>query len=138
VDRPEVLRGILAGVASAAKGLPVILPMHPRTLARLREHGITLPEGVRACAPQGYLAFVDLLRHARAVLTDSGGVQQEAAVLGIPCVTLRDRGPGEFAIGANWLPARGGKTKRAGELAALRGGLPPLWDGRARTGSLIG
>ena len=71
---------------------PVLLPLHPRTRARLTETGLLerLGSGVKLTDPLGYLDFTALLQHARAVLTDSGGVQKEAYLAGVPCVTLRD------------------------------------------------
>ncbi|MGH2897689.1 MAG: non-hydrolyzing UDP-N-acetylglucosamine 2-epimerase [Solirubrobacteraceae bacterium] len=71
---------------------PVALPLHPRTRARLADAGLLdrLAAGVTLLAPLGYLAFTSLLTRARAVLTDSGGVQKEAYLAGVPCVTLRD------------------------------------------------
>ena len=70
---------------------PVVLPLHPRTRARLQAAGLyeRLADGVRLVPPLGYLDFTALLLHARAVLTDSGGVQKEAYLAGVPCVTLR-------------------------------------------------
>jgi UDP-GlcNAc3NAcA epimerase len=90
VDDParlERLVELLAGMP-----YPVVLPLHPRTRARLEAAGlIDALEGVRLTAPLGYLDFMVLLLHARAVLTDSGGVQKEAYLAGVPCITLRDR-----------------------------------------------
>ncbi|MDQ3676578.1 MAG: UDP-N-acetylglucosamine 2-epimerase (non-hydrolyzing) [Actinomycetota bacterium] len=72
---------------------PVVVPLHPRTRARLEEAGLMqrLDAGTVLLAPLGYLAFTALLTRARAVLTDSGGVQKEAYLAGVPCITLRDR-----------------------------------------------
>jgi UDP-N-acetylglucosamine 2-epimerase (non-hydrolysing)/UDP-GlcNAc3NAcA epimerase len=90
VDVPERL----ARVVELAERLPLpaIFPVHPRTRARLHAAGLLprLEAAVRVTAPLGYLDFLNLARHARAVLTDSGGVQKEAYLLGTPCVTLRD------------------------------------------------
>jgi UDP-GlcNAc3NAcA epimerase len=87
VDDPERLRRLV----QLLRALPgeVVFPVHPRTAARLREAGLSL-DGVRALEPQGYMEFMSLLVNARAVLTDSGGVQKEAYLAGVPCVTLRD------------------------------------------------
>jgi UDP-N-acetylglucosamine 2-epimerase (non-hydrolysing)/UDP-GlcNAc3NAcA epimerase len=74
--------------------LPAVLPLHPRTRARLESGGllerVERIAGLRLVRPLGYLDFLTLARHARAVLTDSGGVQKEAYLLGTPCVTMRD------------------------------------------------
>lgn len=89
VDRPERLEQ-LAGLL-AAMPETVVFPVHPRTRHRIEEAGLAgRLDGVRMLAPLGYLDFLELARNARAVLTDSGGVQKEAYLLGVPCVTLRD------------------------------------------------
>jgi UDP-N-acetylglucosamine 2-epimerase len=82
----------------------VILPLHPRTLARLEAAGLLdrLAAGVELLAPQGYLDFTSLLVHARAVLTDSGGVQKEAYLAGVPCVTLRDTTEWTETVDTGW------------------------------------
>lgn len=81
------LRGILA--AMAASRLPVVWPVHPRTRRRIAEFGLEIPLAVRAIEPVGYLDMVKLERHARAIATDSGGVQKEAFFHRVPCLTLR-------------------------------------------------
>jgi UDP-GlcNAc3NAcA epimerase len=83
---------------------PVVLPAHPRTRARLEEAGLLdrLQRGVRIVPPLGYLDFTALLVHARAVLTDSGGVQKEAYLAGVPCVTLRSTTEWTETVDAGW------------------------------------
>ena len=101
VDVPERLQLLVELLA----GLPgeVVFPVHPRTRARLEESGLVERlAGVRLTAPLGYLDFLKLARHARAVLTDSGGVQKEAYLLGVPCVTLRDRTEWVETVDAGW------------------------------------
>jgi UDP-GlcNAc3NAcA epimerase len=89
VDRPERLEALVS-LLEALPG-PVVLPLHPRTRRRLEGAGLMERlDGLRVVPPLGYLDFLKLARHARAVLTDSGGVQKEAYLLGVPCVTLRD------------------------------------------------
>jgi UDP-GlcNAc3NAcA epimerase len=92
VDDPERLAR-LVDLLLALPG-PLVLPLHPRTVARLRdtalEQRLREGPGIRLAPPLGYLDFTALLCHARAVLTDSGGVQKEAYLAGVPCVTLRD------------------------------------------------
>ncbi len=68
---------------------PVVWPLHPRTRARMQGVGLRLPAGVRVAEPVGYPESLSLIRHARAVVTDSGGVQREAALMGVPCYILR-------------------------------------------------
>jgi UDP-N-acetylglucosamine 2-epimerase (non-hydrolysing)/UDP-GlcNAc3NAcA epimerase len=89
VDDPERLGRLVDLLAGLPE--PVVFPAHPRTRLRIDEAGLGDRLGsVRLIAPLGYLDFLKLARHARAVLTDSGGVQKEAYLLGVPCVTLRD------------------------------------------------
>jgi UDP-N-acetylglucosamine 2-epimerase len=104
VDDPQRLR-LLVELLRALPG-PVVLPLHPRTRRRLSENGVLEvlegAPGLLLTAPLGYLDFLKLTRHARAVLTDSGGMQKEAYVLGVPCVTLRDRTEWVETVEAGW------------------------------------
>ena len=92
VDVKDRLRGILDGLESIYNefDLPVIYPIHPRTLKRINEFGLRIPEGVELIDPTGFLEFLELEANAKIVLTDSGGVQEETCILKVPCVTLRD------------------------------------------------
>jgi UDP-N-acetylglucosamine 2-epimerase len=85
----ERLRGILEGVGGL--DLPVLFPVHPRTRDILDEHGISLNGNLRPVQPLGYLEMLTFQKHARKILTDSGGIQREAFYLGVPCITLRER-----------------------------------------------
>lgn len=91
VDFKERLSGIINGLnrVSEKYGLPVIFPMHPRTEKMMKEFGID-PGNIRIISPAGYLDFLQLEANAKLVLTDSGGLQEESCILGVPCVTLRD------------------------------------------------
>lgn len=82
---------------------PIVFPIHPRTASLLKEHGIKLPIFVKVTSPLGYLDFLCLQIHAKLILTDSGGMQEEACVLKVPCVTLRDNTerPESVDVGAN-------------------------------------
>lgn len=89
-DQEDRLAGILAGLRSVARGMPVVMPVHPRTRAAIAARGWDAQlEGILATEPVSYLDMVALESHARVVLTDSGGVQKEAFFFGVPCVTLR-------------------------------------------------
>jgi UDP-N-acetylglucosamine 2-epimerase (non-hydrolysing) len=92
VEDTTNLDRILTGLrrASAQTGLGVVMPLHPGTKKRAEAAGIELNQGLVSIPPQGYLEFLFLLENAAAVVTDSGGVQQEACILGVPCVTVRD------------------------------------------------
>jgi UDP-GlcNAc3NAcA epimerase len=101
VDPPERLER-LADLLEALPR-PVVFPVHPRTRGRLEGAGlIDRLDGLRLVPPLGYLDFLELARHARALLTDSGGVQKEAYLLGVPCVTLRDTTEWVETVEAGW------------------------------------
>ncbi len=132
VDDP----GRLERLVELLEGLPgpVVLPLHPRTAARLREFGLErrLGDAVRTLPPLGYLDFTKLAAHARAIATDSGGVQKEAYLLGVPCVTLRETTEWVETVDAGWNVLVGldaaaaraavGRPAPAGERPELYGG----------------
>jgi UDP-N-acetylglucosamine 2-epimerase (non-hydrolysing) len=140
VEDRNTLAGILDAVIEATQGLPVIFPIHPRTLARIQSFGLAdrLETNIRAIEPLGYLQFLSLNISARVVLTDSGGLQEETTILGRPCVTIRENTERPITIeeGSNRLAG----VSPAGILAATRAALasqngqgcvPELWDGKA-------
>lgn len=92
VDIEERLAGILAGLKLVSEhfNLPIIYPMHPRTMNNIKKFGLVIPEGVKVIEPLGYFEFLQLEANAKLIITDSGGVQEEACILKIPCVTVRD------------------------------------------------
>ena len=135
VDSPELLRATMRGLVRVAEHLPVVFPVHPRTRARLDGLGIP-PGSVHLVDPQPYGRFLSLEAEAAAVVTDSGGVQEETTVLGVPCFTLRDNTerPVTVTHGTNTLlgldPARLAEIPE--RLQTHRPTLtPPLWDGLA-------
>jgi len=99
----NILRG--AGLVSTELDMPVVYPIHPRANAKLTEFDLVIPGDVRLVESQAYLDFLQLQSEAAVILTDSGGVQEEACVLGTPCVTLRDNTerPETVEVGANTL-----------------------------------
>lgn len=107
VDDSSRLRSLLSGVdrASAELGFPVVFPIHPRTLARIEHEGVEVPPSIRTIDPVGYFDFLVLIDEAVLVMTDSGGIQEEACVLGVPLVTLRDNTerPEAVEVGASML-----------------------------------
>lgn len=137
VDGP-LLEETIARLSEVSRTLPVIFPAHPRTRARLRE-GAAGPasDGLHIIGPLGYLEFMGLVAGAAGVLTDSGGIQEETTVLGVPCFTLRDNTERPVTVqqGTNTLlgldPARIASVPEL--LAAPRGGatVPDGWDGHA-------
>jgi UDP-N-acetylglucosamine 2-epimerase (non-hydrolysing)/UDP-GlcNAc3NAcA epimerase len=101
VDDPGRLERLVALLEALPQ--PVVFPVHPRTRARLEAAGLLdRLDGVTLVPPLGYLDFLELARHARALLTDSGGVQKEAYLLGVPCVTLRDTTEWVETVDAGW------------------------------------
>ena len=107
VDVKSRLHGILKGMCEIYHefALPIIFPVHPRTKQRIIDFNIPIPEGLKIVEPCGYLDFLQLEEHARLVLTDSGGLQEECCVLHVPCVTLRENTerPETIEVGANML-----------------------------------
>ncbi len=129
VDDPVRLAGIATGLSGVAAdlGLTVLAAVHPRTQERLSRFGVALEPGVRALPPLGYLDFLALQCDARLILTDSGGLQEEACCLHVPCVTLRDNTerPESVAVGANVLAgADPGRIVAAARAMAAR---PRAW-----------
>lgn len=134
VDDPEQLARLLGALGEIARDLPVVLPVHPRTARVLPE---ATPAGVIVTDPLGYLDFLGLQAGAAAVITDSGGVQEETTVLGVPCLTARDSTERPITIteGTNQLVGRDARAIVEATLAVLAGPpsprCPALWDGRA-------
>jgi UDP-N-acetylglucosamine 2-epimerase (non-hydrolysing) len=141
VDDPAVLEGILGAVARIAARVPVVFPVHPRTRKTVESRGIRLAEipGMVLSDPLGYLEFLSLTSRARLVLTDSGGLQEESTVLGIPCLTLRKNTERPITIeeGTNVLVGTDPEAIFAEADRALSDGggrvrrVPALWDGQA-------
>lgn len=140
VDDPKVLRGILGAVARIAERVPVVFPVHPRTRKSIEALGVPLGEtpGMVLTDPLGYLDFLSLTSRARLVLTDSGGLQEESTVLGIPCLTLRKNTerPITIAEGTNVLVGTDPEVIAFEAERALANGdgaphrVPALWDGQ--------
>ncbi len=136
VDDPAVLGALLPALAEISRDCPLMLPAHPRVAGRL--HNAGLPSTVRVIPPAGYLDFVALQAAARLVLTDSGGVQEETTMLGVPCLTLRDstERPVTVTEGTNRLVGRDPSRILAAAREVLAGSAPAprrpaLWDGQA-------
>ncbi len=142
VDVPEVFSGILDALATIQNKLPILFPAHPRTIKRISEFGfserLTVMPNLRIVEPLGYLEFLDLMMHARLMLTDSGGIQEETTILSIPCLTMRENTerPITITAGTNTLVG----VDPAHIVAEVRsildgknvvGHIPELWDGHA-------
>ncbi len=138
VDDEGKLRKIIQGVAMVSEfyRTGVVFPAHPRTVKRIQQCRISLPQSLALVPPIGYLDFLDLERGARLILTDSGGVQEEACILGVPCITLRDNTerPETIEVGANLLVGHNPKDILQGAALMLerpRRWAQPFGDGKA-------
>ncbi len=136
VDQGDGFACLLRAIAEGARGLPVVFPVHPRTAKTLRDLN-EVPESFRLVDPQPYLEFNYLVKHAKAVITDSGGITEETTVMGVPCLTLRDstERPETVTLGTNELIG----TDPAALAPALdklfagqwkKGTIPEKWDGK--------
>jgi len=158
VDNPETLRGLVEALAKISTQLPLVFPTHPRTRARLKEFNLeeyftdlsmdsalggrsstVNRQDSRLCCldPLGYLDFMSLMAHARLVLTDSGGLQEETTVLGVPCLTLRENTerPVTVTHGTNRLVGVSAariidETLKILSSSQSASSSPPLWDGK--------
>ncbi|WP_136526679.1 non-hydrolyzing UDP-N-acetylglucosamine 2-epimerase [Geomonas ferrireducens] len=135
VDDLDQLTGMLTAVAGGCRNLPVVFPIHPRTSKNLGTSPI--PDNIKLVEPQPYLEFNYLVKHAKAVITDSGGITEETTVMGVPCMTLRDstERPETVTMGTNVLLGTD-PTNLKPALDLLfsgrwkKGDIPPLWDGK--------
>jgi UDP-N-acetylglucosamine 2-epimerase (non-hydrolysing) len=137
VDTDDAARAAVEAIGSVSEQVPLIIPLHPRGRATLESAGLAPGPRLRIVEPIGYLDFMSLVNGAALVITDSGGIQEETTILGIPCLTLRPNTERPITIsnGTNRLvttaelaaattEALAGRTQRPAEP-------PPLWDGRA-------
>jgi len=142
VDSPTALPALTAALARIARRLPVVFPVHPRTRGRMEAaglwSGLEKSPGVKLTPPLGYLEFLGLSSQARLIVTDSGGLQEESAVLEIPCLTMRQNTERPVTV------SEGTSTLVGGDIGLLerlvddilaggykRGHAPALWDGHA-------
>ena len=136
VDASDGFARLLQAIGEATRGLPVVFPVHPRTQKTLAQLP-GLPANIKLVDPQPYLEFNWLVKHAKGVITDSGGITEETTVMGVPCLTLRNstERPETVTIGTNELIG----TDPVNLKPALdrlfagnwkQGGIPPLWDGK--------
>lgn len=140
VDREDDLRKFSTLLETISDSVPVVFPVHPRTINSAKRYGIWDPPPARLhlIEPLGYLDFLQLQENARFIMTDSGGVQEESTVLGVPCLTLRENTerPATIRYGTNRLvgtkPAKILKNVQRllrGDVPPRR--VPPLWDGKS-------
>jgi UDP-N-acetylglucosamine 2-epimerase (non-hydrolysing) len=137
VDQADGFRDLLQAIGESARGVPVIFPVHPRSLKKVREIG-EVPENIHLVEPQPYLEFTYLVKNAKAVITDSGGITEEATVMDIPCMTLRDstERPETISVGSNELVGTDPRNikpfiNKLFDGSWKKGNIPEKWDGQA-------
>jgi UDP-N-acetylglucosamine 2-epimerase (non-hydrolysing) len=138
VDDPAVFGELLSAIERLQRELPIVFPVHPRTRKALEGTRARSLPGLLLTEPLGYLDFLKLMAHARLVLTDSGGIQEETTVLGVPCLTLRNNTERPVTVeqGTNRLVGLAPERIVAAGLEVLHAPpaasrVPELWDGRA-------
>ena len=136
VDDPEVLAGLIGTLSEIAETTPLLFPVHPRTRQTLTDL-IDPASRIELCEPLGYLDFLGLMSQAQVMLTDSGGIQEETTVLGVPCITLRENTERPITVteGTNQVVGRDRDAILAALARVHNGEVPPrrpeLWDGKA-------
>jgi len=137
VDDSVTLKNILQSLLDVNRDLAVVFPAHPRTRQRISDFGLKADQ-LRVLDPLPYVDFLALQSRAQVVITDSGGIQEEATYLGVPCLTLRENTerPITVSLGTNVLVGRDpGKLRSELSLVLAgkqkKGTIPPLWDGHA-------
>ncbi len=136
VDDPENLSKLIDIILRETEDSPVIFPLHPRTKKNLNGHFLNDPKLI-AVDPMGYLEFIYLIKNAKAVITDSGGITEEATVLNIPCITLRNstERPETVTLGSNELAGTDPENlipwlRKIKNNEWKKSSIPPLWDGK--------
>ena len=143
VDTQTGLQAILELIELSTSKIKVVFPIHPRTRSNIAKFGLedklTANKNLILTEPLGYLEFIQLMTHSKAILTDSGGIQEETTYLGIPCLTFRDstERPITVTLGTNQLLADLNPKKTFAALEEIlvghrkKGQIPPLWDGHS-------
>jgi UDP-N-acetylglucosamine 2-epimerase (non-hydrolysing) len=141
VDDPVKLAALVEALADASRRLPLIFAVHPRTRNNIERAGLSeklKAPGLLACEPLAYLASLGMMRDAKVVITDSGGMQEETTALGVPCITVRDNTERPITIEEGTNTLIGADPARIAPIVAdilatggKRGRKPALWDGKA-------
>ena len=143
VDTEKGLQSILELIELSSQDTKIIFPIHPRTRAHMEKFGLAdrldQAKNLIMTEPLGYLEFIQLMSNATAILTDSGGIQEETTYLGVPCLTFRDstERPITVSLGTNQLLSDLDPKKTYAALKEIlagkvkKGTIPPLWDGKA-------
>ncbi len=137
VDEAEKLKALMGEIVNNVQALPIIFPIHPRTAKIFKELGIEA-DNLHIVPPMGYLEFNFMVRHAKAVVTDSGGITEETTVMHVPCLTLRDNTerPETCTIGTNELVGTNPNAIKPAMEKLFSGNwkhgeIPELWDGKS-------
>jgi UDP-N-acetylglucosamine 2-epimerase (non-hydrolysing) len=141
VDFEGVFSGIIEAFEIIGKEIPIIFPAHPRTSNMITKFGfedrVNQIPNFQMIKPQGYLDFLALIKHSKAVLTDSGGLQEETTALGIPCITIRENTERPITVTEGTNTIVGSKTKNIvkewdniSKNKGKKGNVPELWDGK--------
>jgi len=137
VDEESKLKELLTEIVNNVDNLPIIFPVHPRTAKILSTLGLDAPN-LYLIEPMGYLEFNHLVKYAKAVITDSGGITEETTVMGVPCFTLRDstERPETITQGTNKLIGTNPKSikpalEKLFDGKCKKGSIPELWDGKS-------
>lgn len=138
IDNEKVLRQIIRGMNAIARRIPIYFPAHPRTTAQLKKLKIKLHQDIKLMQPLGYYEFLKLYLHAKFVMTDSGGLQEETSYLNIPCLTIRDNTERAITVthGTNILVGTQSNEIIRNAIRILSGKIKSrtqlfLWDGKA-------
>lgn len=140
VDEPMMLAKLIETLEDLSEKIHIVFPIHPRTRARIVKFGLKVSDNRRfqLIDPVGYLDFLSLLKRAKLVITDSGGIQEETTFLGVPCLTVRENTerPVTISIGTNTLVGHDMKSLQLETECILadrakKGAIPTLWDGKA-------
>jgi len=139
VDEAEILRGILRAVNRLSEQISIVFPVHPRTSKRIKEFGLDdlISSNILVLEPLGYADFQKLLKRAKFVMTDSGGIQEETTFYGVPCLTLREttERPITVTVGTNEIVGVEAESiihwgQKALKNEWKKGSIPNLWDGK--------
>ena len=145
VDNKQVLQGILEALKEISTRVPIVFPIHPRTQKMAEQFGLShffnngdKVEGIWITEPLGYLEFLNLNMNAKLVLTDSGGLQEETTVLGVPCITMRPNTerPITCEVGSNIMVGNSKEkilqeTFKVLDGEGAKGNIPDRWDGKS-------
>jgi len=139
VDESFHLQNIIKTIEKLSEDITIVFPIHPRTKQHFEKKALNITKpNIRIIEPLGYLDFLSLQKHAKLLITDSGGIQEETTYMGVPCLTVRENTerPITVTLGTNILVGQDMDKLRQATTRILNndfkaGKIPPLWDGKA-------